>query len=63
MFEENKEEIQKKIKKSIPQYLIDRYAKYRNKNLVVVNNIKGTPFELEERYEVLDSSFFSIKFR
>lgn len=62
MNEEKKEEIQKRKKKYVPKYLIDRYAKYKNNNTIIVNNIKGTPFELEERYEVLDSSFSRLNY-
>ena len=45
-----------KKQRILPQSVIDFYSKFRNPNPLKVSNIVGNRFELEERYEILDSS-------
>ena len=43
---------------TLPQSVIDFYAKFKNDKPLKVSNIVGDRFEMEERYEIFDSSEF-----
>ena len=51
----------------LPQSIIDHYSQFRNKNPLKVSHINGIQFELDESYEIMDSSvkkqmIFLLKF-
>ncbi len=52
------EEANKETKKKIilPKSIIERYSQHRNPHTLKKTNILGVVFEIDQRYEILDSS-------
>lgn len=51
-------------KKALPQSVINYYSKYKNPSTNIKSQVvMGTKFEVEDRYEVIDTSKFTFIYK
>lgn len=51
-------------KKALPQSVINYYSKYKNPSTNIKSQvIMGTKFEVDDRYELIDTSNFTLKYK